>query len=131
MKPATGPTRDRDDLGDQMARDVAPAARKKKADSLQDESPAEAKASAANEKTDRESVSPIDDSIRKADRLFASQDWNAAADAYRDLLRRFPRHKDVPKWRDRMNASTVAYQQTLEAKRKRRISDDPLSGVKP
>jgi len=30
-----------------------------------------------------------------------------------------------------MNASTLAYQQTLEAKRKSKVSNDPLSGVKP
>jgi hypothetical protein len=102
----------------------------KKADSLLDEGPTAAKASVANEKAAREVGSALDDSLRKADRLFASQDWNAAANAYGDLLRRFPSHKDVPKWRDRMNTSTVEYQRTLEAKRKKAVSDDPLSGGK-
>lgn len=72
----------------------------------------------------------LDETVRKADRLYASQDWNGAADAYRALLRRFPSHKDAPKWRDRLNESNVAYQQTLEAKRKKAASDDPLSGSK-
>jgi anti-sigma factor RsiW len=129
-KPQIGHARDLDDLGDEMAKDVASPARKKKADSLLDEGPTAAKASVANEKAAREVGSALDDSLRKADRLFASQDWNAAANAYGDLLRRFPSHKDVPKWRDRMNTSTVEYQRTLEAKRKKAVSDDPLSGGK-
>ena len=72
----------------------------------------------------------LEESVKKADRLYASQDWNAAAAAYRDLLRRFASHKDAPKWRDRMNESNVAYQRTLEAKRKKAVSDDPLNGLK-
>jgi hypothetical protein len=50
----------------------------------------------------------LDESIRKADRLFAAQDWSAAAEAYRDLLRRFPGHKDAGKWRGRMDQSLIA-----------------------
>ena len=72
----------------------------------------------------------LDESVRKAERLYASQDWNGAAAVYRDLLRQYPSHKDAPKWRDRMNESNVAYQRTLEAKRKKSASDDPLSGSK-
>jgi hypothetical protein len=72
----------------------------------------------------------LDENVRKAERLYASQDWNGAAAVYRDLLRQFPSHKDAPKWRDRMNESNVAYQRTLEAKRKKSASDDPLSGSK-
>jgi hypothetical protein len=128
MKPQATYELDLDDVGD--AQDVAPRVRAKKG-TLQSEGWAETNAPAAKEETNRKVSLSLDDSVRKADRLFASQDWNAAADAYRDLLRRFPSHKDVPKWWDRMNASTVAYQQTLEAKRKRKVSDDPLSGVKP
>ena len=75
-------------------------------------------------------VPTLEETLRKAERLYASQDWNAAADAYRDLLRRFPSHKDAPKWRDRMNESSAAYQRALEAKRKKTPSDDPLSGSK-
>jgi len=133
MKPESVHARELDDVDDEMAQDLAQRAPAKKVDvdSLQVEGSASATAPMANEKADHDVGSPLADSVRKADRLFASQDWNAAADAYRELLRRFPSHKDVPKWRDRMNASTVAYQQTLEAKRKRKVSDDPLSGVKP
>lgn len=98
---------------------------------------------AADKSSDLESDSPakdkkagekggpsLDESLRKADRLFAGQDWNAAAAAYRDLVHRFPGHKDAPKWRDRMNESNAAYQRTLEAKRKKTVSDDPLGGSK-
>jgi len=70
----------------------------------------------------------LDESVRKAERLYASEDWAAAAQAYRDLLRRFPGHKDAPKWRDRMNESNAAYVRALEAKRRKSPSDDPLSG---
>jgi hypothetical protein len=72
----------------------------------------------------------LDESVRKAERLYASQDWNGAAAAYRDLLNRFPSHKDAPRWRDRMNESNDAYQRTLEAKRKKWRTDAPLSGSK-
>jgi hypothetical protein len=70
----------------------------------------------------------LDETIRKAERLYASQDWSAAAAAYRDLLNRFPTYKDAPKWRDRMNESNAAYARALEAKRKKVETDDPLSG---
>ena len=70
----------------------------------------------------------LDESVRKAERLFASQDWSAAAAAYRDLLNRFPTYKDASKWRDRMNESNAAYARSLEAKRKKLQTDDPLSG---
>jgi anti-sigma factor RsiW len=127
-KPQGAYSRDLDDRGDEYL--AQPALAKKKAvDSLSEG--AEENAPAAREKAEQKAGAPLDDSVRKAERLFASQDWNAAADAYRDLLRRFPSHKDVPKWRDCMNASTVAYQRTLEAKRKAKVSNDPLSGVKP
>ena len=72
----------------------------------------------------------LDEGVRKAERLYASQDWSAAAAAYRDLLNRFPSYKDAPKWRDRMNESTAAYSRALEAKRKKVQTDDPLSGSK-
>ena len=70
----------------------------------------------------------LDESVRKAERLYASQDWNSAAAAYRDLLNRFPTYKDAPKWRDRMNESNAAYVRALEAKRMKVQTDDPLSG---
>ena len=78
----------------------------------------------------------LDESVRKAERLFASQDWNAAAAAYRDLLRRFPSHKDAPKWRERLNASVLAEQERhkpplLKAKAAAKaVSSDPLDGLK-
>ena len=90
----------------------------------------------AQDKTDKKAKRPeqpapsLDESVRKAERLYASQDWNAAAAAYRELLNRFPGHKDAPRWRDRMNESNAAYQRALEAKRKKWQSDDPLSGSK-
>ena len=72
----------------------------------------------------------LEESIHKAERLFTNQDWNAAAAAYRDLLKRFPSHRDAPRWRERMNEANAAYRRTLEAKRKKAFSDDPLSGSK-
>lgn len=99
---------------------------------VSDESESEYEGTARDKAGKRSSdASPtLEESVKKADRLFASQDWNAAVAAYRDLLRRFPSHKDAPKWRARMNESNVAYQRTLEAKRKKAVSDDPLSGSK-
>jgi anti-sigma factor RsiW len=110
----------------------ASQAKRARAEVVSDESKSEYEAAAKN-KTDKRSsdASPtLEESEKKADRLYASQDWNAATAAYRDLLRRFPSHKDAPKWRDRMNESNVAYQRTLEAKRKKAVTDDPLNGLK-
>ena len=92
MKPESVHARELDDVDDEMAQDLAQRAPAKKVDvdSLQVEGSASATAPMANEKADRNVGSPLADSVRKADRLFASQDWNAAADAYRELLRRFP-----------------------------------------
>ena len=73
----------------------------------------------------------LEETVRKAERLYASQDWNAAADAYRDLLRRFPSHKDAPKWRDRINDSVVAEEQRqAKIKAKAKKSSDVLDGLK-
>jgi len=120
---------------------VRPAAARRKNADLKEEGPRSnesdenAMAKDQMDKNDRKAKasapagSPsLEDSLRKAERLYASQDWNGAAATYRDLLTRFPNHKDAPKWRDRMNASNFAYQRTLEAKRKKATSDDPLSG---
>ncbi len=85
----------------------------------------------AKDKNARSSNTPgpsLEESLRKAERFYASQDWRAAATAYRELLNRFPHHKDVQRWRARMSESNIAYQRTLEAKRKKTTSDDPLSG---
>lgn len=77
----------------------------------------------------------LDESIRKADRLFTEQNWSAAAEAYRDLLRRYPTHKDAPKWRARMNQSLVAEQELRQAKTKKAAKAkssnyDTLEGAK-
>jgi anti-sigma factor RsiW len=58
----------------------------------------------------------LEESIRKAERLFANQDWSAAAAAYRDLLRRFPTHKDAAKWRARVDQSLVAEAEARQRK---------------
>lgn len=74
----------------------------------------------------RQTGPSLADSLRRADRLFADQSWSAAADAYRDLLRRFPAHKDAGKWRARMDQSLVAQRaarQPPPAKASRTIDD--------
>ncbi len=89
----------------------------------------------ARRETDKHSSHPaptLEESVRKADHLFASEDWNAAAQAYRDLLRRFPGHKDAPKWRDRLSESLVAeQQQQARIKKASKTSPDALEGLKP
>jgi hypothetical protein len=78
--------------------------------------------------------SSLEESVRKADRLFADQNWSAAATAYQDLLRRFPTSKDAPKWRDRMNAAAVAAREARKpgtvkaAKAKGAATYDSLDG---
>jgi hypothetical protein len=94
----------------------------------------------AKEKADKggsKDAPSLDESIRKADRLFAAADWTAAAAAYRDLLRRFGNHKDAPKWRDRMNQSLVAEEEARKTKppsagkaAKAKSTDDVLNGSK-
>lgn len=54
----------------------------------------------------------LEESVRKADRLYANHDWTAAVAAYRDLLKRFPGHRDAARWRERMNQSLVAAQKS-------------------
>jgi hypothetical protein len=56
----------------------------------------------------------LGESLRRADRLFASQDWSAAAQAYRDLLARFPGHRDASKWRMRMDQALLAEREGRE-----------------
>jgi hypothetical protein len=79
----------------------------------------------------------FDESVKKADRMFASGDWSAAAEAYRDLLRRYPSHKDAPKWRERMNQSMVAVEEARKASdakaskaAKAKASSDAFDAVK-
>jgi hypothetical protein len=75
--------------------------------------------------------SSLDESLRKAERLYASQNWNAAAAAYRDLLNRYPSHKDAAKWRVRMNESLVAEEQRqAKLKKAKAKTTDVLDGLK-
>jgi len=60
----------------------------------------------------------LDQSMRRAERLFADQSWSAAAEAYRDLIRRYPGHKDANKWRARMDQSVIAEREAHEASRR-------------
>jgi hypothetical protein len=83
---------DKETETEQDLADLTPPAPAKKLAERRREVAAEANAPAESDKADHAVVPALDDSIRKADRLFASQDWNAAADAYRDLIRRFPSH---------------------------------------
>ena len=58
----------------------------------------------------------FDESVKKADKLYADQDWGAASAAYRDLLSRFPSHKDAPRWRERLSVSLLAEDRVRQAK---------------
>jgi TolA-binding protein len=94
----------------------------------------ESDSAAKDKKTGEKGGPSLDESVRKAERLYASQDWNAAAAAYRDLLNRFPSHKDTPRWRDRMNHSLIAEQESRTIKpkaAKAKSADEALDGVKP
>jgi len=57
----------------------------------------------------------LDESVKKADRLFANGEWSAAAAAYRDLLNRFPTYKDARRWRERLDQSLVAVEEARKA----------------
>ena len=136
--PAPQPMRDypAESTANAPAPPASSAAMRKKSWHEDEEAKASAEATHEALAKDKKAKSPaepapsLDESVRKAERLYASQDWNAAATAYRDLLNRFPGHKDAPRWRDRMNESNAAHQRALEAKRKKTRSDDPLSGSK-
>jgi hypothetical protein len=71
-------------------------------------------------------VPSLDESVRKADRLFTEQSWDAAAEAYRDLLRRYPAHKDAAKWRSRMDQSLVAERERRAATGGKAAKANPL-----
>jgi hypothetical protein len=45
--------------------------------------------------------------VARADRLFAEGQWAAAAEAYRDLLHRFPKSPEVGRWRQRLATATA------------------------
>jgi anti-sigma factor RsiW len=117
----------------------APQAKSARAEMVSDESESQSEGAAQDKAGKRSSnASPtLEESVKKADRLYASQDWNAAAAAYRDLQRRFPSHKDAPRWRDRMNQSLIAEQESRKAKTpkaakaaKATSADDDLDGSK-
>lgn len=46
--------------------------------------------------------------VERAAKFMATQRWNDAIVAYRDLLRRFPRHASVPVWRRQLVAAQAA-----------------------
>jgi hypothetical protein len=73
----------------------------------------------------------LDESVRKADRLFANQNWSAAAEAYRNLLRHYPGHKDAAKWRARIDQSLVAEREAVGNKAaKAKRATETLEGPK-
>lgn len=75
-------------------------------------------ASKAKAKADRGASPPgpsLDDSVRQAERLFADGNWSGAGQAYRELLRRFPSHRDAPRWRQRIEQAMLAEEQTRRA----------------
>ncbi len=107
----------------------------KKAEEMLEGSEQEDSKSLAKDKAPKGESKPgptLDESVRKAERLYASQDWNAAAAAYRDLLNRFPNHKDAPKWRERLNEAVVAEEQRQAKikKAKAKTTGDALDGLK-
>jgi hypothetical protein len=105
---------------------------KKKAEAEQeaawDSAPLAAPAKAAS--TAHKGGSPLEESVKKADGLFAAQQWTAAAAAYRDLLNRYPSHKDAAKWRGRMNQALAADEQARAAKARAGAAANPF-GDKP
>jgi anti-sigma factor RsiW len=91
--PASAPMaakRDRDEAASEgaMADEEAPVARSKK----------------ESDKSARKAETPV----AHADRLFSEGRWAEAAAAYRDLLRRDPRHADAGRWRQRLAAAEAA-----------------------
>lgn len=58
------------------------------------------------------------EALRRADRLFVQRNWSAAAEAYRELLRRYPDHGDAAKWRSRIDQALLAASEENEAARK-------------
>ena len=50
----------------------------------------------------------VDELIRRADRYYGEGALNEAAVAYRELLRLFPAHKNVPQWKQRLETANKA-----------------------
>lgn len=80
-------------------------------------------------------ASPLSEATRRADRLFADGNWSAAAEAYRELLRRFPGHSEAGKWRSRMDQAVLAGREIDEAAKRpakaKAAGRDTLQGEKP
>jgi hypothetical protein len=122
------------------ARALAPAAAPMPMLHTIENSPSVAKESpeAASADSDDESLAKgqaakpsLDESVRKADRLFANQNWSASAEAYRELLRHYPGHKDAAKWRARIDQSLVAEREAVGNKAaKAKRATETLEGPK-
>lgn len=102
--PAAAPTRDHARASaDAVARTYAqPPPVRAGDDELKEERASKAALPAA------EAGHAVADEARRADRLYAAQSWSAAAQAYRTLLARYPRHADAAKWRARMEQAMLA-----------------------
>jgi hypothetical protein len=68
-----------------------------------------------HKKGEAQPASPLSEAIRRADRLFADGNWSAAAEAYRELLRRYPSYSEAGKWRSRMDQALLAGREIDEA----------------
>lgn len=77
----------------------------------------------------------LDENVRRADRLFADRRWSEAAEAYRELLRRYPGHSDTGKWQSRVDHAVIAAREVDEAAKKsakaRAAEYDTLQQAKP
>ncbi len=65
-----------------------------------------------------ESRPALAEALRRADRLFAERKWGAAAEAYREILRRYPSHGDAGKWRSRIDQAVLAAGESEAVERK-------------
>jgi hypothetical protein len=92
------------------ARQEASANRRKvaEADSFEAAPAAEAEAGQKAKKEKTSALSPFDEQVQKADRLFTAARWSDAAVAYRELLKRYPTHKSAPVWKGRLRACEQA-----------------------
>jgi len=75
--------------------------------------PAEAEADepAPRAKAKKDSLSPFDQQVQKANRLFTAGRWAEAATAYRELLRQYPEHRSAVGWKGRLRACEQALNQ--------------------
>ena len=85
------------------ALDEAEGATQLQAETTMDTRPAKGK------KADKAAeLSPFEQQVRRADRLFSDAHWAEAAAAYRELLRQYPDHKLVAGWKGRVRACDEA-----------------------